>query len=102
MLAVAPDGRFAAFCVSSISVEENGRTGQQAGYTDPIGTHPDFQRRGLAQALLLTGMRLLQERGMTTAVLGTSSKNIAMQKTAESVGFKTQWTKIWFTKPIER
>ena len=102
LIAVAPDGRCAAFCVGSISAAENSHSSQKTGFTDPVGTHPDFQRRGLARALLLTGMRLLQERGMETAVLGTSSENIAMQKTAESVGFTTQWTKIWFTKPIER
>lgn len=102
LIAVAPDGRFAAFCVGSISAEENGRSGQKIGYTDPVGTHPDFQRRGLAQALLLAGMRRLRERGMETAVLNTSSRNIAMQKTAESVGFQIQWSKIWFTKPVER
>ena len=102
LVAIAPDGRLAAFCVGSISAEENGRTGQQIGYTDPVGTHPDFQRRGLARALLLAGMHLLRERGMETAVLGTSSQNIAMQKTAKSVGYKVQSTKIWFTRPIER
>ncbi len=100
LVAIAPDGRLAAFCVGSISAEENGRTGQQIGYTDPVGTHPDFQRRGLARALLLACMRLLRERGMETAVLGTSSRNQAMQKTAKSVGFHVQWSKIWFTKSI--
>jgi ribosomal protein S18 acetylase RimI-like enzyme len=100
LIAVAPDGRFAAFCVGSISAEENGRSGQQLGYTDPVGTHPDFQRRGLARALLLTCMSLLRQRGMETAVLSTNSQNIAMQKTAESVGFQIQWSKIWFTKPL--
>jgi ribosomal protein S18 acetylase RimI-like enzyme len=100
LIVVAPNGRFAAFCVGSISAEENGRTGQQLGYTDPVGSHPDFQRRGLAQALLLAGMRRLCEKGMETAVLSTSSQNIAMQKTARSIGFQIQWAKIWFTKPL--
>lgn len=100
LVAIAPNGRFAAFCVGSISAKENGRSGQKIGYTDPVGTHPDFQRRGLAQALLLAGMRRLRERGMETAVLSTSSENLAMQKTAESVGFQIQWAKIWFTKPL--
>ncbi|MFO7683753.1 MAG: hypothetical protein R6X34_27300 [Chloroflexota bacterium] len=44
--------------------------------------------RGLARALLLTGLRLLQERGLDTAVLGTSSDNEAMLGTARSVGFE--------------
>ncbi|MCP4428149.1 MAG: GNAT family N-acetyltransferase [Chloroflexi bacterium] len=98
LVVVAEDGRLAAFCTGSISAEENTITGRRDGYTDPVGTHPDFRRRGLARALLLAGMALLKERGMETAVLGTSSQNIAMQKTAESVGFTTQWSKIWLAK----
>ena len=52
-----------------------------------FATHPDFQRRGLARALLLTAWHELKQRGMHTAVLGTSSENLAMQQVAQSVGF---------------
>lgn len=100
LLAVAPDGRFAAYCMCSISREENERTGRNEGYTDPVATHPDFQRRGLAQALLLAGLLKLKQRGMDTAVLGTSSENVAMQRTAQAVGFRIQSTMLWFAKPV--
>ncbi len=100
LLAIAPDGRFAATCMCSISQEENERIGRNEGYTDPIATHPDFQRHGLAQALLLTGLYKLKQRGIDTAVLGTSSENIAMQRTAQAVGFRVQSTKLWFAKPV--
>jgi mycothiol synthase len=102
LLAVAPDGRFAATCMCSISQEENERTGRNEGYTDPIATHPDFQRRGLARALLLTGFHKLKQRSIDTAVLGTSSENIAMQRTAQAVGFRVQSTKLWFAKPVSQ
>ena len=36
----------------------------------------NFQRMGLARALLLTGCMLLKERGMLSAHLGTSGDNI--------------------------
>ncbi len=100
LLVIAPNGRFAAYCTCSISLEENERTGRNEGYTDPVATHPDFQRLGLARALLLTGLHKLKQRGVETAVLGTSSQNIAMQKTAKAVGFTVQSTKLWFEKPI--
>jgi len=100
LLAIAPDGRFAAYCMCSISQEENERTGRNEGYTDPIATHPDFQQQGLAQALLLTGFQKLKQRGIDTAVLGTSSENIAMQRTAKAVGFRVQFTKLWFAKSV--
>jgi len=102
LLAIAPDGRFAANCMCSISREENEHTGRNEGYTDPVATHPDFRRRGLARALLLTGFHRLKQRGVDTAVLGTSSENVAMQGTAKAVGFRTQSTTLWFAKPVSR
>jgi GNAT superfamily N-acetyltransferase len=98
LLAIAPDGRFAAYCMCSISQKENERTGRREGYTDPVATHPDFQRRGLARALLLTGFHKLKQRGMDTAVLHTSSANVAMQRAAQAVGLRVQSTKLWFSK----
>lgn len=100
LVVVAPDGRLAAYCMVSISKEENARTGRNEGYTDPVATHPDFQRRGLARALLLTGLRALQQRGIDTACLGTSSENVAMQRTAQAAGFRVQSTTLWFSKPV--
>jgi ribosomal protein S18 acetylase RimI-like enzyme len=70
------------------------------GNTDPVATHPRYQRMGLARALLARGMQLLKERGMLYAQLGTSGNNIAMQKAAESVGFSTQYKTIWFSKEV--
>lgn len=101
LVVVAPaSGRLAAYCLCGISQEENERTGRREGYTDPVATHPDFQRRGLARALLLTGLRKLQERGIDTAVLGTGSDNEAMLRTAQSVGFRVQTTTCWFSRPV--
>jgi len=100
LVVVAPDGRLVGSCVCGIAAEENAATGRNEGYTDPIGVHPDFQRKGPARALLLTGLRLLHERGVACAVLGTSSENTAMQVAARTVGFKLHSTKVWFTKSL--
>jgi len=100
LVAIAPDGTFAACCFCSISEEENALAGRNEGYTDPIVTHPTFQRRGLARALLLTGLCLLKQRGVDTAVLGTSSDNVAMQQAAKLVGFCVESTKIWFERQV--
>jgi ribosomal protein S18 acetylase RimI-like enzyme len=94
LLAIAPNGQVAAYC--SCSVNDQTRIGM----TDPVATHPNYQRIGLARSLILTGMKLLKERGMESAHLGTSGDNIAMQKTAESVGFKTEHVTLWFTKEV--
>jgi ribosomal protein S18 acetylase RimI-like enzyme len=87
LVAVAPDGRLAAYVFGHYNREEMALCGQKIGFTDPVATHPDFQGKGLARALLLEAQRRLKERGMQAARLGTSSENIAMQKAAEAAGF---------------
>ena len=94
LLVIAPDETIAAYCSCSVNEQT------KIGFTDPVATHPNYQRMGLARALLLTGMRLLMEHGMASAHLGTSGNNIAMQKTAESVGFKVEYQTIWFSKEV--
>ena len=100
LVAIAPDGRLAAYCVSFIDVEQNALTGQKRGHTDPVATHPDFQRRGLSKALMCNGLALLKQRGMEIACLGTGSENIAMIRTAESVAFHITRNVICFGKSI--
>ena len=100
LVAVAPGGELAAYCVCFINVEENALTGRKRACTDPIATHPDFQRRGLSRALMLTGLALLKDRGMDSAHLGTSSGNIAMLQAARSVGFRITKNVFWYSKPI--
>lgn len=97
LVAVAPDGTFAAYCAASISDEENEISGRRDGFTDPVATHPAYQRRGLSRALLLTALRLLRERGMDTARLGTSSENVAMQRAARAVGYRVKGRTFFFT-----
>ena len=94
LLAIAPNGDIAAYCSCSVNNET------KIGMTDPVATHPTYQRLGLSRALLLTGMRLLKEGGMASAHLGTSGDNIAMQKTAESVGFTIEHRTAWFSKIV--
>ncbi|HSG45297.1 MAG TPA: GNAT family N-acetyltransferase [Anaerolineales bacterium] len=94
LLVIAPDGTVAAYCSCAVNEET------KAGDTDPVATHPNNQRMGLARTLILTGMKLLKERGMISAHLGMSGDNIAMQKTAESVGFTIEYTNLWFSKEV--
>ncbi len=84
----------AAYCTCSVNEQD------KIGTTDPVATHPLYQRRGLARALILAGLCRLKERGMRTAGLGTSADNLAMRRTAESVGFYIDHTIIWFEKRI--
>jgi ribosomal protein S18 acetylase RimI-like enzyme len=87
LVSVAPDGRLAAYCVGWYDAQENEMTGCLAGYTDPVATHPDFQRRGLSKALLCAALHRLQAHGLQEARLGTSDDNLAMQAAARAAGF---------------
>jgi len=100
LIAVSPNGMFAAFCVCSVDQDENSLSGRKEGWTDPIGTRPAFRRRGLARAVLLAGLRGLRARGIDTAVIGTGSWNIATQRLCESVGFRTLYNVVWYSRKV--
>lgn len=95
LVATAPDGKLCAFCICEVEADD-----RKSGFTDPIGVLPDYQRRGLGKAILSTGLHALQERGVTTARLGTSSGNIPMQRLAESVGFTCVSENLWFSRSV--
>lgn len=59
----APDGSFAAFCLCWLD------EGNAVGELEPVGTHPEHQRKGLARAVCLAGLHGLREHGARTAVV---------------------------------
>ena len=65
LVAVTPEGRVAAFMVWW--PDSHSRIAQ----LEPVGTHPDYQRRGLGRALLGAGMRDMARSGMTAVRVGT-------------------------------
>lgn len=67
LVAVAPDGSFAAH-VGLTFDESNGH-----GIVEPVCTHPDHRRHGLAQALMLDGLRRLRDLGAATCSVETGS-----------------------------
>jgi mycothiol synthase len=93
---VAPDGRLAGYCTCSKASDIPG-----VGHTDPIAVHPNFQRLGLGRALVLSGLHVLQERGLKEARLTTSSENIAMQALAQAAGFEEYERMVWLARKVE-
>lgn len=59
IVAVAPDGAIAAFC--TLWYDDVTRT----GYFEPVGTAPEYQRRGLGKAVMLEAMRRAKRLGAT-------------------------------------
>lgn len=67
VLVEAPDGTMAASTI--MWLDEANKTAE----FEPVGTHPDYRRRGLGRAMLLHGMQLARAAGasrMTVACLG--------------------------------
>jgi ribosomal protein S18 acetylase RimI-like enzyme len=81
---IAPDGSFAAFALGWID-EANG-----AGLLEPVGTHPDHRRRGLARAASLLALLGLRRAGATTALVGSRGDAAYPIPTLlyESIGFR--------------
>ncbi|MBI9043821.1 MAG: GNAT family N-acetyltransferase [Anaerolineaceae bacterium] len=79
-IAVAPDGAMAAF----VLVWFDSRNGY--GMFEPVGTHPQHRRKGLANALLLHGLQKLKNLGANWASLGTGTGEAA-NRLYEKAGF---------------
>jgi GNAT superfamily N-acetyltransferase len=84
VLVEAPDGTMAASTIMWLD-EVN-----QTAEFEPVGTHPDYRRRGLARAMLLHGMGLARDAGathMTVACQGAPGRPQA-RELYYSVGFR--------------
>jgi ribosomal protein S18 acetylase RimI-like enzyme len=87
----APDGSLAAFCIAWLD-EKN-----RAGLLEPVGTHPDHRRRGLASAVCLAAVGRLRALGAENAVIGSDvgSPGAAVY---ERIGFRTVTRHVPFGK----
>jgi ribosomal protein S18 acetylase RimI-like enzyme len=80
----APDGSFAAYALAWLDVDNS------VGEFEPVGTHPDHRRCGLARAVSLFGLQRLRALGATKAiVLSRGDAKYPIPKLLyESVGFR--------------
>ncbi|HEU5370316.1 MAG TPA: GNAT family N-acetyltransferase [Ktedonobacterales bacterium] len=88
LVAAAPDGSLAAFCVCWLSQRGHDENGSNTGQVEPIGVRPDLQGRGLGRAILLEGLRRLQAHGAATALVDSDGENEASRGLYEAVGFR--------------
>lgn len=97
LVATDAKGTLAAFCISGLEELEC----ENIGSADPIGTHPAFQKKGLAKALIFHAAQLLKNLGATQVLTGTSSENLPMQWLAQTMGFELYREDVWFTKRLD-
>ncbi len=79
---VAPNGEVASYCI--IWTDDVSKV----GHFEPVGTHPEYQRKGLGKCLLYEGFRRLKAEGMGQADLCTNYNNPPAHALYESVGFR--------------
>lgn len=92
IVAVACDGELAAFC--TVWFDDVTRT----AVFEPVGTHPDHQKRGLGKAVMTEGLRRAQQLGATLATV--NSYTTGAHALYDSMGFTDvdllePWIKEW-------
>ncbi len=92
LVAIAPDGEFAAFC--TLWFDDVTRT---AAF-EPVGTHPAHQRKGLGKAIMVEGLRRVRDLGATLCTVGSYS--VPAGNLYSAVGFidfelSEAWVKQW-------
>jgi GNAT superfamily N-acetyltransferase len=80
LVAVAPDGTFAAY--AAVPYDDVNRR----GIFEPVCTHPNHQRKGLAQALMQEGLLRLRDRGAVDVTVDTGDMTPA-NRLYDSLGF---------------
>jgi mycothiol synthase len=78
----SPDGRGASACTIWFDPVN------KVGLFEPVGTHPDFQGKGLGKAVMAEGLRRMKAAGMTRAIVGFDPTNAAALALYTSMGFR--------------
>ncbi len=91
LVAEAPDGTLAAY--AAVCWDDANRT----GIFEPVCTHPDHRRRGLAGALMREGMRRARDAGAVWITVETGSMDPA-NALYDSLGFAEEYRGVlWVT-----
>lgn len=99
LVAIGPDGKFAAFCYGQIKPSANNHTMQ--GWINILGTHPDFRNLGMGKAILIAGMHQLKAEGMDTAMLYVDADNLCgALRLYQFVGFESVSSQIAYSKRV--
>ena len=84
------DGDVIGECVSTIEVDYNKEHNVNTGWIGAFGVLEEHRRKGVGKALLVEGMKWLQDQGMDTLYLGVAVKNPKALDLYKSVGFEME------------
>ena len=97
LVAVAPNGGLAAFCICWLDQEGD----QVSGQVEPLGVHSDWRKAGLGRAILSEGLRRLQSHGASRIYVETDSFRGPALDLYESAGFRVIRDILVFRKDYE-
>jgi len=98
LVAVAPSGQLAAFCVCWLAKDSKG---EASGQIEPLGVHADFRKLGLGRAILLEGLKRLSAKGAQHIYVQTDNYRDAAFKLYESAGFNVIHDILMYRKNYE-
>ena len=98
LVAEAPDGALAAFCVCWITPPLAAPEGGSVAQVEPLGVLPAYQRRGLGRALLLEAFRRARGMGARRIEVDAESYNEASRGAYGAVGFRPAFEAPFFLR----
>ena len=98
LVAVAPDGQLAAFCICWLAEDANGTS---SGQIEPLGVDAGYRRLGLGHAILSEGLRRLKSKGARQIFVQTDNYRDAAFKLYESAGFRVLKNILMYRKNYE-
>ncbi|MHA1906596.1 MAG: GNAT family N-acetyltransferase [Candidatus Thorarchaeota archaeon] len=92
LVAVDPEGNFAAFCTGRIDPVS------RIAELEPVGTHPDHRKKGLGKAVIFECLKRLKKYDPPAIVILGAAATEGANRLYESVGFvnkglRYQWSK---------
>lgn len=94
LVAVAPDGRFAAFCTARIDPLS------KIAELEPVGTHPDYRRLGLAKAVICESLKRLKKYKPSVVLILGAAPTEEARKLYESVGFVNEGKRHYWVRIV--
>jgi mycothiol synthase len=88
LVAVAPDGTLAGFCVGWYEPTRG------VAQLEPVGVHPRYRRHGLSRALITHMLYRFKAHGANVAIVETELDRTAARAAYDAVGFEQTHT-IW-------
>jgi len=92
----------AGVCLCTVSEAGAGLLGRSVGTVDTLCVLPEYRRRGLGSALLLTSLQAFKQAGLESAKLDTATENPTQAiRLYERAGFREAWRSVTYGKEMD-